>query len=265
MLLRTPCCCSPSGKSPPDSRCAAGHNGRVPHLLLIADSLSFHGPAQAVAPTDPRLYINVAAEELGGWSVDLLARPGWTARDGWWALTKDPMAWGVYVPRATVIVLAVGQMDQLPAAIPTFWRESIQYIRPGSVRRRVRSAYRVAAPAVIRGSGGRLPQLSVTATSHYLSRMVGAIRVYRPDLPFVRLLPGCWDSAIYPSSTHHAPALAEAREWCARESVAPLDTEPLIYPHLVAGRNNPDGLHWGWETHADIGSELAGIVRGMVG
>jgi hypothetical protein len=233
----------------------------VGHLLLFADSLAFHGPAEAVAPPDPRLYANIAAEQLGSWSVDLLARPGWTARDGWWALTKDPVAWGVYVPRASAIVLALGQMDQLPAALPTWLRESMPYIRPGRVRRRVRSAYRSAAPHVIRGTGGRLPQLSIPATSHYLGRMVGGIRTYRPEVPIVRLLPAPHDAAIYPSQRHHAEAVAAGRRWCAQWDVAGIDLDPLVGPHLAAGRNNPDGMHWGWEAHADIGAALADALR----
>jgi hypothetical protein len=236
------------------------------HLLLFADSLAFHGPAQAVPPTDPRLYSTIAAARLGAdWSVDLLARPGWTARDGWWALTKDPMAWGVYVPRAGAVVLALGQMDQLPAAMPTWLRESMPYIRPGHVRRRVRTAYRTAAPHVIRGTGGRLPQLSIEATSHYLSRMVQGIRTYRPDLPIVRLLPAPYDAAIYPAQRHHEQAVAAATAWCEREAVIGIDLDPLVGPNLAAGRNNPDGMHWGWQTHNAIGEALAGALLPRVG
>ncbi len=228
------------------------------HLLVFADSLAFHGPSEAVPPTDPRLYANVAAGLLGpDWTVDLVARPGWTARDGWWALTKDPMVWGVYVPRCSAVVLALGQMDQLPAALPTWLRESMPYIRPGQVRRRVRGAYRAGAPYVIRATDGRLPQLSVPATSHYLGRMVEAIRHYRPEVPFVRLLPAPYDAAIYPAQRHHAAAVAAARQWCREQNVTGIDMERIIGPHLAAGRNNPDGMHWGWEAHADLGAALA--------
>ena len=58
------------------------------HLLVIADSLAFHGPERAERPSDSRLYPQVAGRILGA-DVDLVARQGWTARDGWWALTKD--------------------------------------------------------------------------------------------------------------------------------------------------------------------------------
>lgn len=232
----------------------------VPHLLLLADSLAFHGPSEAVPPTDDRLFGTVAAAHLGGWDVDLLARPGWTARDGWWALTKDPMAWGVYVPRASAVVLSLGHMDQLPAAMPTWLRESMPYIRPGHLRRRVRSAYRGAAPHVIRGTAGRLPQLSITATSHYLGRIVTGIRTFRPEVPIIRLLPAPYDAAIYPSQRHHAQAVAAGRRWCREQDVPGVDLDALVGPHLAAGRSNPDGMHWGWQAHADVGAAVAGAV-----
>jgi hypothetical protein len=227
----------------------------VGYLLVLADSLAFHGPDAPVVPTDPRLFGTIAAE-YPGWSVDLLARPGWTARDGWWALTKDPVAWGVYLPRASAVVLSLGHMDQLPAALPTWLRESMPYIRPGHVRRRVRSLYRGAAPPVIRRTGGRLPQLPIPATAHYLSRIVDGIRAYRPEVPILRLLPAPYDAAIYPSQRHHAEAVAAGRQWCEHHEVTAIDLDPLVGPNLAAGRNNPDGMHWGWETHAVVGEAL---------
>ncbi len=235
-------------------------------LLLFADSLSFHGPAQAVPPTDPRLYANVAAGRLGpDWQVDLVARPGWTARDGWWALTKDPVVWGVYVPRSTAVVIALGQMDQLPAALPTWLRESMPYLRPGGVRRRVRETYRAAAPYVIRATAGRLPQLGIPATSHYLGRMVTAIRHYRPEVPIVRLLPAPYDASIYPAQRHHQEAVRAGEQWCRDQQVPGIDLDPIIGPHLAAGRNNPDGMHWGWQAHADVGAALAEALQGIAG
>ena len=66
------------------------------HVLVLGDSLAFQGPQGIVAPTDARLFPNVAAADLSvKWGapveVDLVAREGWTSRDSWWALTKDPV------------------------------------------------------------------------------------------------------------------------------------------------------------------------------
>lgn len=227
------------------------------HLLVFADSLAFHGPATVEQPSHPKLWPNVAAAALGDdVGVDLVARLGYTARDGWWALTKDPVVWGTYLPRATGVVLALGQMDQLPAALPTWLRESIPFVRPGSVRRRVRAGYLRAAPRLIRATDGRLTQLSPRATSHYLARMVTGLRIIRPDLPIIRLLPAPWDSALYPAQRSHPVALAEARRWCDQHRVAGVELDDLVLP----GPNNPDGLHWGWATHERVGAAAATTV-----
>ena len=50
-------------------------------LLVLGDSLTFHGPDQAHPPSDPRLWPNIAADD-----ADVVAQIGWTARDAWWAL-----------------------------------------------------------------------------------------------------------------------------------------------------------------------------------
>jgi hypothetical protein len=61
-------------------------SGRDGRLLVIGDSLTYHGPAGPEPTTEPRLWPNLVATRLGT-SVDLLARQGWTARDAWWAVT----------------------------------------------------------------------------------------------------------------------------------------------------------------------------------
>ncbi|MEK9736215.1 MAG: SGNH/GDSL hydrolase family protein, partial [Candidatus Nanopelagicales bacterium] len=96
------------------------------HLLVLGDSRAFHGPARAERPSDPRLYPQVAGRILDA-EVDLAARQGWTARDAWWALTKDPVVWGEYLPRANYLLIGVGGMDQLPTPVPTWLRDSISY------------------------------------------------------------------------------------------------------------------------------------------
>ena len=234
----------------------------VPAILVLGDSLTFHGPRTAVPPTDPRLFTTVCARSLApDATVDLLARPGWTARDAWWALTKDPMAWGVYLPRATALVIGVGGMDHLPAAAPTWLRESVPYIRHGAVRRRVRSVLLAASPRVIAATGGRVRQLPQHVTDRYLSRIVEAVRHLRPDLPIVLLGPSPYDARTYPAYRHHEPARAAAAAWAARHEVAYVDLEHLVGPSLRAGRGNPDGMHWAWEAHRAVGLAAADALR----
>lgn len=232
------------------------------HVLLLGDSLTFHGPDSAVPPSDPRLWPQVAAGLLGPATgedvvIDLFAREGWTARDAWWALTRDPTCWGEALPRADVLVLATGGMDALPAAIPTYLRQGITYIRPGSLRRQVRRSYQQVAPAVMRLSGGRLRQLPQQATDHYHSRLVQAVRVWRPGLPVMLLGPAPTRSQYYPSVHGHGEAVGAARRWAHEHDAGFVDLDPLVGPAMRAGTANPDGLHWSWEVHAAVGAAVA--------
>ncbi len=232
------------------------------HVLVLADSLAFHGPDQPHPPSDPRLYPNVMAAALGDdVRADLVARLGWTARDAWWALTKDPRVWGELLPRADALVLGVGQMDHLPASMPTWLRDGIPYVRPGRLRRQVRRAYNEASPWVIRASGGRLRQLPQVATDHYLARIVEAVHHFRPGIPVVLIGPSPHAAPAYPSHRHHEPAVAASRRWAREHGTGLVDLDPIVVPSLAAGTGNPDGMHWGWEVHTGIGCGLAEELR----
>src|SRR4051812_10845794 len=94
-----------------------GGEAGVRHVLVVADSLAFYGPAKGELSTHPKLYPNVMAASLASEATvhaDLVARTGWTARDAWWALTRDPHVYSVLLPRASAVVLAVGNMDYMP-------------------------------------------------------------------------------------------------------------------------------------------------------
>ena len=227
------------------------------HLLVIADSLAFHGPERAVPPSDPRLYPQIAGSRLG-MPVNLVARQGWTARDGWWALTKDPMVWGEYLPRAGALLIGVGGMDQLPTPVPTWLRESIPYVRHSRARRTAREALRSVTPPLAKRVNGPFRTLPQAATDRYLTRMVQGVRALRSDLPIAVLSPPPWTGPYYPSTRFHGPAVAAARAWAAREGVAYVDVEPLVGPRLATC--NPDGMHWSWEVHALVGEAVAGSL-----
>lgn len=227
-------------------------------VLLFADSLAFHGPERPMALSDPRLYPQVLAASLGPEvAVDVSARLGWTARDAWWALTRDPNVASIFALRADAVVLGVGQMDHLPAAIPTYLREGIAYVRPGGLRRRVRSAYVAAAPRVIKATGGPFRQLPQPATEMYLTRVVQAMRHLRPGVPAVLLGPSPHAATAYPSHRFHAPAVVASRRLADREGWGWVDLDPIVGPSLVAGTGNPDGMHWGWDVHDQIGRAAA--------
>ncbi|TXH44295.1 MAG: SGNH/GDSL hydrolase family protein, partial [Actinobacteria bacterium] len=230
------------------------------HLLVVGDSLTFHGPDQARPPRDPRLWPSIVAEHTG-LPVDIAAGVGWTARDAWWAVTKDPMVWGEYLPRARAVILAVGGMDALPAAIPTYLRQGIAYIRPGWVRRTVRGAYLELSPRIMSVTGGPLRQLPQAATDHYLSRLVQAVRTWYPDLPILLLTPSPHSAAAYPTDRFHAGALAAARRWAAAHDVVLVDIEEPAQRGLDNNWVNPDGMHWGWQTHVEIAGTVAEALQ----
>ncbi len=233
-------------------------------LLVVADSLAFHGPERGELTTHPGLYGNVAATALGT-TLDLVARRGWTARDAWWALTKDPLVYSVLLPRADAVLLAVGGMDYLPAVLPTYLREGIPYLRPPALRRAARTAYRAAQPVGARLTGGRWRTLPQPLTDAYLSRCVGGIRYFHPGVPVLGILPPPHAAPLYGHVTAgHPSAVAAARAWGAREGVPMVDVTSIVARHLAAGSLNPDGMHWGWECHAEVGRAVATAVRDQV-
>jgi hypothetical protein len=40
-----------------------------------------------------------------------------------------------------------------------------------------------------------------------------------------------------------------------------VDVAAIVARHLAAGGLNPDGIHWGWECHAEVGQAVATAVR----
>lgn len=233
-------------------------SGRV---LVLADSLAFHGPCRSELLTEPRLYPNVLADLLDR-RVDVVARMGWTARDAWWAMTRDPAVYSVLLPRADAVLLAVGGMDYLPAVLPSYLREGIAYLRPDSLRRTVRAAYRRCQPAGARLTGGRWRTLPQRLTDQYLSRCAYGVRTLHPGVPVVGVLPPPHDAPFYGRvTTGHGPAVTAARAWGRREGVPMVDLPRIVTPHLAAGRCNADGMHWGWQVHAEVGAAMASAVR----
>ncbi len=226
-------------------------------MLVLGDSLTFHGPAKQELLSESRLWPNVAAADLG-WTADVVARAGWTSRDGWWAVTKDPRVWTTLAdPRLAGLVLAVGSMDAVPASVPVWAREAIPYVRSGRVRRRVRAAYLAAHPHVVRATSGIVRQLPQSATEHYWTRIVEAVRHHRPDLRLVLTGPSPWRSDAYPSNRHYPSSLASARRYATGHDLRFVDVEPHVAPMHAEGRGNPDGLHYDWATHAQVGHAVA--------
>jgi hypothetical protein len=237
------------------------------HVLLLADSLAFHGPERAELLTHPGLYPNAMARALGDdVCAIVVGRLGWTARHAWEALTRDPYVYSVLLPRADAVVLAVGGMDYLPAILPTHLREGIRYLRPPALRRAARTAFRAAQPYGARLTRGRWRMLPQRLTDQHLSWCVSGVRLFRPGVPVVGVLPPPHAAPSYGLvMTGHAGATAAARRWGERERVPMVDLPAIVTPYLAAGRINPDGMHWVWDCHAEVGRALALAVRSSPG
>jgi hypothetical protein len=236
--------------------------------LVLGDSLSFHGPRTAHPADEPRLWPHVAAAALGG-TADLHAGLGWTARHAWSAVRTDPRVWAS-VRHTDVLVLGVGGMDSLPSPLPTAVRELIPVLRPASVRARVREAYRAghtrATTAGARWAGGWPTALPASETVRYLELCRVAVTALRPDAPVVLLLPAVHRSAFY-GGVHRRRSghVAALRAWAGEHGVVTVDSAALVGEHVLTGRGNADGLHWGWEAHRAVGEAVAEAVRAVAG
>lgn len=234
-----------------------------PVLLVLGDSLAFHGPERAEPANEPRLWHNVAAEALGG-RAELLAGYGWTARHAWRALTRDPRIWPV-MPTVDALVFGVGGMDTLPSPLPTALREMIPSLRPDGLRRAVRNGYQAAQPVLSRAlrvlPGGGPVALPPHLTVRYLESCRRAVTFIRPDIPVVALLPSVHRAPAYGGVHAGRPAAERAtRAWAASAGVALLDLPALIGDHIMAGEGNPDGMHFGWWGHKRVGEALAELL-----
>lgn len=228
-------------------------------LLVLGDSLAFHGPAQAELLTHPGLFPNVLARLVDA-EVDTIARLGWTTRDGWWALTKDPYVYSVLLPRADAVVLALGGSDTLPVSLPPYLRDGIAYLHPEPVRRVARRAYHFAHPHLVRALRGRRTALPVGRSMDYLTRCVEGIRYFHPALPVVTMDIGPYTSAHHGAGGDNLAFNAALHAWGRAHAVPVAAVHPIVAPLLAAGDANPDGMHYSWTAHERIGAALAALV-----
>lgn len=236
---------------------------------MLTDSLAFHGPGQGELTTEPRLWPNLMAAALTELGVPSEAtsygRRGWTARDAWFALTRDPYLYSVLLPQADVVVLAVGGMDYLPAVLPTHLREGIRLLRPKPLRRLATGTFRRAQPLGARLLRGRWRTLPQSLTDHYLSRSVQGIRHFHPDTVVFGITPPPHDAPGYGRvGNGHLPAVRAAQRWAAADAVELLPFDEWVAPFIATEGMNADGLHWGWQCHRSVGERAAARLAGSL-
>lgn len=224
-----------------------------PVLLVIADSLSYFGPKGGLSADHPQIWPNIVAAKLG-WRVELIARIGWTSRDAWWALTQDPRVWAA-VPKAGAVVFGVGGMDSLPSPLPTALREQIRYVRPDVARRMVRDAYSWLQPRL--APLGWPLALPPHLTASYMEKSRDALAHLRPDLPVVATLPSVHICDAYGRIHKGRPATVRAlTSWAEEKDVTLVDLGAAVGDHMLAGRGNLDGIHWGFEGHNAVAAAM---------
>jgi hypothetical protein len=238
---------------PDPARPAEASRGTV---LILADSLSFYGPAGGLPADDERIWPNRVGAALDR-PVELFARIGWTSRDIWWAITQDPRIWAA-LPQADLVVLAFGGMDSLPSPLPTALREQIRYVRPAALRERVRNAYGWLQPRL--SPLGWPMALPPSVTVDYYEKIRASITQLRPGLPILVALPPTHASPYY-GHAHpgRVPTSSGIEAWAARHHLPTVDFYPITAADFTddPAAMNPDGIHWGLHTHEAIGGLVA--------
>ncbi|WP_347955883.1 diglucosylglycerate octanoyltransferase [Gordonia aichiensis] len=233
-------------------------------ILVLGDSLSFYGATGGLPADDGRIWPNLVGAEAGR-EVELFARIGWTSRDIWWAITQDPRVWAA-VPHADVLVLAFGGMDSLPSPLPTALREQIRYVRPARLRQAVRGVYGWLQPRL--SPVGWPMAIPPAETARYFEKVRGALAHLRPDLPIVVCLPPTHDSPYY-GNVHpgRIPTTVAISEWARAHDLPTVDFYPITAADFAdeAVEMNPDGIHWGLDTHRRIAEAVAPVVKEALG
>jgi len=240
----------------------------MPRLVVLGDSLTFHGPGGPLLLADPRLYPNVLAARLARqtherWEVVVVARAGWCLRDVWLALQKDVHLQQQVLRGADAVVLGVGSTDPLPVGIPRPVTALVPYVRPTSLRRTLRRSIDRAHPHLVRATGARLRWTPASVYAHCWRKSIPALRLFAPDAALCAILPGIHVGPYYGGSNRHRSTYAALTLALAEELRVPVvDLAALTQPWL--GRLNPDGLHWPFGLHAEVADAMAGaLLRGV--
>lgn len=236
----------------------------MPRLAVLADSLAFHGPEGPVPLADPRLYHRRAAARLAratgeDWDVAVWARAGWGLRETWLGLQKDVNLQQQILMGSAAVVLGTGTMDQASVAVPRWAMQALAFVRPVGLRRRVRVAVDRTHPAATRLTCGRWRYTPPSVVAHCFAKSVAALRLFAPDAALVCVLPAVHRAVYYGGVDRwHAVTHATMAGLAEAKGIAAVDLAPLSARHLHA--YNPDGAHWGWDLHAEVGEALAAAL-----
>ncbi|HVM21439.1 MAG TPA: GDSL-type esterase/lipase family protein [Egibacteraceae bacterium] len=230
-------------------------------VVVIGDSLTFHGPVGPLPLHDPRLFPNLLATALteatgDPWQAQVVARAGWGVREAWLALQRDVHLQQDLLIGADAAVFAVGSSDTLPVGIPRGLLATLPFVRPTSLRRRLRRGIDRVHPHLVRATGGRLRYTPLSVYRHGWRKSIDAVRLFTRDAPLCAVLPATHRGPYYAGNLRHHPQVRAATLTMADDAgVALVDLAALAAPHLDA--YNPDGLHWPFVVHQRVAEAMA--------
>lgn len=240
----------------------------MPCLVILGDSLTFHGPHGPVPLAEPRLFPNRLAARLPGgpWEVRVVARSGWGVREAWLALQRDVHLQQQVLPDADAVVFAIGSTDTLCVGVPRAAMAALPFVRPTSLRRQLRRGIDRHHHRLVRASGARLAHTPVPVYRHAWRKSVEALALFAPHAVRCAVRPARHMSPYYAGRQPHLPDIDAATLELAEAADVPL----VDLPTLTARRLqelNPDGIHWSWPLHDEVASAFADqlVAHGAAG
>jgi hypothetical protein len=245
------------------------HDDSPVRLVVLGDSFSFTDERGPQMPNTPTLWPNVTAAAISAAldvdvTVTVLARPAQTAVSARELVRKDRHAQFEVLAHADAVVIAIGSYDHAPMGVPSFVEAVVPFVRPPSVRRRVRVGLHAVYPRVVRATRARMAR---TATAEFT-------RAYDDVLTHVRgVAHGAAGVALGPSSHRtpyyggRHPRFAEREqlqlELAASQGFAPVAAWLHVEP--VVDQLNVDGIHWPRVAHAAVGASVAASLIVQLG
>ena len=233
-------------------------------LVVLADSLAFHGPQGPLLPRWPDFYPALLRDRLEAatshpWTVTVVTRAGWGMRDVWLTLQKDLHVVQDVLMGADAVVLGVGSFDWVPVGVPTPLRALLPFVRPPVLRRRLRVWLDNAHPWLIRLTRGALIRTPASVFAHSWRKSIEAFRLFAPDAALCAVLPSVHRADYYAHlHPHHARGMTMTRELGQTHDVALVDLAAITTRHLPD--LNPDGIHWGWAQHVEVADAMAQLL-----
>ncbi|MFN8103823.1 MAG: SGNH/GDSL hydrolase family protein [Acidimicrobiia bacterium] len=228
-------------------------------ILVLGDSLCFHGPDARLRTDDERMFPNVMARDLGVMSgrhaeAVVVARSGWNTRDLWELVTKDVWLQERLLPDADVVVLHGVGADALPVGVPTWAKDLIPRVPNPALRKRLRRLYARHHAGLVRLSAGRMRMVPRRVTLDLWPRLVDMVRFYSGAATVIACgcppTSGLLHGRVDP---HSGAATDDLRRLAAAKEVPFVDPQALC----DVAAYNPDGIHWDYESHRRVGQALA--------